>query len=219
MKLHGMAGLAFCGLMGMSVLTTGCCRKSSSSSSSTGGGNTVTMSTAKVKFDAPAGWLRTPHSDGWTQYMAPDKYASLAFVTFNKPGESTARIGQMAGVLGVDNIAWGSGQGAANIGPNKYPSRYGEGTCKIHGGDACYLWYATVNPGTSEQVLIVYAVNTVRGTYHKQRAKEAVDSLRAMLASRSAQTERASSRGGALSSFLAAGPPRLTRDRRARTSR
>lgn len=181
MKLHGMAGLAFCGLMGMSVLTTGCCRKSSSSSSSTGGGNTVTMSNAKVKFDAPAGWLRTPHSDGWTQYMAPDKYASLAFVTFNKPGESTARIGQMAGVLGVDNIAWGSGQGAANIGPNKYPSRYGEGTCKIHGGDACYLWYATVNPGTSEQVLIVYAVNTVRGTYHKQRAKEAVDSLRAML--------------------------------------
>src|SRR5262245_39120432 len=126
MKFQGMAGLAFCGLVGAGLLMTGCCKRSSSSSSSSssGGGTTVVMPNAKVKFDAPSGWLKTPHSDGWTQYMAPDKYASLAFVTFNKPGESTARIGQMAGVLGVDNIAWGSGQGAIQIGPNHYPSKY-----------------------------------------------------------------------------------------------
>lgn len=181
MKLRSV--VAVCGALAMASVVTGCCGKKSGSSSSSSGGSTgelAVMSNAKVQFNAPAGWNRLSGANGWTQFMAPDKYASLAFVTFDKPGESTARIGQMAGVLNVDNIQWGSSQGSANIGRNGFPSRYGEGTCKIAGGDPCYLWYATVNPGTSQQVLIVYAVNTKVGSHHKPNAKAAVDSLRSL---------------------------------------
>ncbi len=168
---------------GAVVALTGCCKKSSSSSSGSASGatgSTVLMSDARVKFDAPAGWNRR-ETGRWTQYMAPDKLASLAFVTFDRPGESTSLIGQMAGVLGVGAVNWGGGQNSANLGRNGFPSRVGEGTCQINGnGDPCYVWYATVNPGTSKQVLIVYAVNTKSGSQHKANAKASVDSLRSL---------------------------------------
>lgn len=168
--------------VGSVVALTGCCKKSSSSGSSSSGstGETVNMSSAKIKFDAPAGWVRR-ETGRWTQYMAPDKLASLAFVTFDKPGESTSLIGQMAGVLGVGAVSWQGSQSSANLGRGGFPSKIGEGTCQINGnGDPCYVWYATVNPGTSTQVLIVYAVNTKAGSHHKANAKASVDSLRAL---------------------------------------
>ncbi|MCC6646361.1 MAG: hypothetical protein IT374_12415 [Polyangiaceae bacterium] len=174
--------VAVCGALATATVLTGCCGKKSGSSSSLGGstGELAVMSDARVQFNAPAGWKRLSGSNGWTQFMAPDKYASLAFVTFDRPGESTARIGQMAGILNVQGIQWGSSQGATNLGRNGFPSRYGEGTCKLPGGDPCYLWYATVNPGNSNQVLIVYAVNTKVGSHHKPNAKAAVDSMRSL---------------------------------------
>ena len=169
---------------------SGCCKKNSSSSTSSSSGSnasgdtgeTVTMPKAKVQFDAPGGWKKTTSDDGWTIFMPGDKFANLAFVTFDKPNESTRRIGQMSARLGVD-IDWSAAgsRHSSNVGKGAYPSQWGEtNACKLHGGDPCYMWYATVNPGTTDQVLIVYTVNTAKGSAHKANAKAAVDSLRAL---------------------------------------
>lgn len=167
--------------MGAAVGTTACCKKGSPTSGS-GTGSTsdlFTISNAHTQFNAPAGWKQMKSGD-WTQFMPADKLASLAFVTFDRPGESTSRIGQIASVLNVQNIAWGSPR-SGTLGVNSFPSHMGDGTCTIAGtSDPCYVWYATVNPGGAEQVLIVYAVNTAKGSAHKANAKAAIDSLRKM---------------------------------------
>lgn len=166
-------------MVGAILGSSGCCRKGSSGSGTLQKGSTsssvVTMGNAGVQFNAPSGWTR--YSDGdWTKFKPTDNTARLAFVTFDRPGEATSRIGQIAGQLGLTGINWGDAK-VGNIGPNSLPARMGDGSASL-GGDPAYVWYATINPGGAQQVLVVYAVNNRIGKFHQPNADAAVKSIR-----------------------------------------
>jgi hypothetical protein len=190
MKQGLMAGMALCSALVLAPMVTGCCKKPGSSSSSgsgmsgsTGGGVTgelVTIPEAGLKFNAPGGWTRYP-AGRWVRFKPADNGARLAFVTFDRPGESTALIGQISQNLDITSLDWRSvSQGT--IGPNALPTPVtGEtppGKCKLAStGEDCYAWYTTVNPGRSTQLLIVYTVVTAKSAVHKANAQAAIRSL------------------------------------------
>lgn len=173
-------GLIGAVLIGMAIAASGCCGKKSGTGSTDTGSTSdlVTVQKAGVEFNAPSGW--TKYTDGdWTKFKPSDNYARLAFVVFDRPNESTSRIGQIAAQLGLGQITWSGDAKIETIGQGNFPARAGEGHCQI-GSDPGYVWYATVNPGTSEQLLVVYAVNTTHGAFHKANAEAAIKSLRKM---------------------------------------
>jgi hypothetical protein len=132
---------------------------------------------AGVQFDAPVDWVRVAAGD-WIRFKPKDEFARLGFVVFDKPGEATSRLGQMAEQFELSNLTWG-GASDTVIGPSKLPGRMATAaTCTLKNGDPCFLWYATVNPGTPEQILIAYLVNTAKGEKHRTFVHNAVQSLR-----------------------------------------
>ena len=135
----------------------------------------VKLPHARAQLNAPAGWTKYESSD-WTKFRPADNLARLALVSFGKQSEATARVGEIATQLGLGQVAWGTGHNDT-IGPDLLPARTGDGTCKI-GPDPCYVWYATVDAGGAERILIVYAVNATAGQQHKTNAQAAVRSLR-----------------------------------------
>jgi hypothetical protein len=120
----------------------------------------ITAEHPYVKFEAPPGWNRKLSGD-WGTFTSPNGKAVFAFTTFDRPGESTVKLGKAAAVLGVTDVAWGSQQ-AGDIGPNHFPAKMGEGSCNFEGPGG-YIWYATVNPGGQDQILLIYTVSS-RGT-------------------------------------------------------
>lgn len=165
-------------MMGAILSSTGCCRKGSSGTATLQKGSTatlITMGRAGVQFNSPSGWTRYNEGD-WTKFKPTDNTARLAFVTFDRAGEATSRIGQIAGQLGLTGINWGDAK-VGNIGPNSFPARMGDGSATL-GGDPAYVWYATINPGGPQQVLVVYAVNNRIGKFHQPNADAAVKSIR-----------------------------------------
>jgi hypothetical protein len=132
---------------------------------------------AGVQFDAPADWTRVAAGD-WIRFKPKDEFARLGFVVFDKPGEATSRLGQMAEQFELSNLTWG-GANDVQVGP--FPGRGAQAaTCTLKSGDPCFLWYATVNPGTPEQILIAYLVNLAKGEKHRAAVKASVQSLRKM---------------------------------------
>lgn len=170
---------AFLG-MALLLMVPACCRKlrSLQRDGLTEQGVTaelVKISQARAQLNAPAGWTKY-ESAAWTKFRPDDNLARLAFVSFSKPGDATARVGEIAAQLGLGQVTWGVGR-SEMIGPDLLPARTGDGTCKI-GPDPCYVWYATVDAGGAERILIVYAVNSIAGSQHKSNAQAAVRSLR-----------------------------------------
>jgi hypothetical protein len=144
-----------------------------------GGGVLEKIPRAGVQFDAPTDWVRVAAGD-WIRFKPKDEFARLGFVVFDKPHEATSRLGQMAEQFELSNLTWGSASDTA-IGPHKFPGRMATATsCTLKNGDPCFLWYATVNPGTPEQILIAYLVNTAKGEKHREPVKASVQSLRKM---------------------------------------
>lgn len=136
---------------------------------------TVHLPRAGVKLDPPAGWVKVAAGD-WTRFKPNDEFARLGFVIFDKPGEATSRIGQIAGQFDLSNMSWGS---AEDTTVGHFSARAATAkTCTLKNGDPCFLWYATVNPGGAEQILIVYLVNLAKGEKHKAAVKASVQSLR-----------------------------------------
>jgi hypothetical protein len=137
--------------------------------------STVRISRAGVKLDPPAGWVKVAAGD-WTRFKPTDEFARLAFVVFDKPGEATSRIGQIAEQFELSNMSWGA---ASDTTVGQFPARSATAaTCTLKSGDPCFLWYATVNPGTPEQILVVYLVNQAKGEKHRAAVKASVQSLR-----------------------------------------
>lgn len=169
------------GLGGLVLGTALACKKGSSSSS--GGSSTsspasdeyLTIPNTTVQIKAPTGWNRK-QSGEWGMLGSPDKKALLAFVNFDRPGESTAKLGQVAMVLGTSDIKWGSAK-SITIGPDAMPAQAADGTCKFPAGDGI-ISYATVNPGSSTQILIVYAVENAAPAATRQQAIATVGSMR-----------------------------------------
>lgn len=179
MKQGVVAALALCSFLVAAPMVAGCCKKSGSDSGSSSGttGELVTISEAGVKLNAPGGWLRYP-AGRWVRFKPADNTARLAFVTFDRPGESTSLIGQIASNLDIGAIKWKGSQESGAIGPNKLPAMIGKGDCTVGGtNEPCYVEYATVNPGRSTQLLIVYVVNLAKGAHHKANAAAAVSSI------------------------------------------
>jgi len=137
-------------------------------------GSWITAERPFVKFLPPPGWTQDLKGD-WGVFTSKDGAAVFAFTTFNQPGESTARLGRAAWVLGVDDIQWGVPKSTV-VGSDNFKARMGEGTCRFNGPGG-YIWYATVNPGTSDQILLIYTVSAVGGQAHKDAVLTSIRSL------------------------------------------
>lgn len=136
--------------------------------------NWITSQRPYVKFIAPPGWTKSIKGD-WGVFKSPDRQAVFAFTTFNRPGESTSRLGAAAGVLGVGEVYWRTPT-HGQVGRDRFNARMADGTCNF-GGPGGYMWYATVDAGTSDQILLIYTVSS-RGTKaHKDAALKAINSL------------------------------------------
>ncbi|MCK6589240.1 MAG: hypothetical protein HUU21_20260 [Polyangiaceae bacterium] len=137
-------------------------------------GTWITAERPFVKFLAPPGWTQDLKGD-WGVFTSKDGAAVFAFTTFNQPGESTARLGKAAWVLGVDGIQWGVPKSTV-VGSDNFKARMGEGTCRFNGPGG-YIWYATVDPGGSDQILLIYTVSAMGGQTHKDAVLTAIRSL------------------------------------------
>lgn len=184
----GLALLAATGIGGCLICTCIAARSASTTASSGGGvslpgGNQgtstsgdswITSERPYVKFLQPPGWSKNIKGD-WGVFKSPDGNAVFAFTTFNQPGESTARLGRAAGILGVGEVDWRV-PASESIGKDNFSARTASGTCNF-GGPGGYIWYATVNPGGADQILLIYTVSA-RGTKaHKDAALAAIRSL------------------------------------------
>jgi hypothetical protein len=128
-----------------------------------------------VELKPPAGWTREQKGE-WGLLVSPDKHVVLAFVMFDKPNESTRKLGEVAGVLGTTGIKWNSTK-SINIGPDSFPAQAADGSCKFPSGDG-EISYATVNPGVPQQVLIVYAADKTAPKADVQQASGVIQSMR-----------------------------------------
>jgi hypothetical protein len=138
--------------------------------------NWITAERPYVKFLAPAGWSTeiTPDKE-WGIFKSPARDAVFAFTTFNRPGESTVRLGKAASVLGVSDINWGAKRWGT-VGKDKFNAAVGDGSCNFKGPGG-YIWYATVDSGTSDQMLLIFTVSATAPQARRQEAQAAVDSL------------------------------------------
>jgi hypothetical protein len=139
-----------------------------------GEGTWITSERPFVKFLSPPGWRKDLKGD-WGVFTSTDGAAVFAFTTFNQPGESTARLSKAAWVLGVDGIQWGSPTGGT-VGSDNFKARMGEGTCRFNGPGG-YIWYATVDSGTSDQILLIYTVSASGSKAHKDAVLTSIRSL------------------------------------------
>lgn len=177
----------------LGALATGCCKKDGAADGATGAATGAEQGAAKgslpaplkiekagVEFTPPAGWDRE-QNNGWTIANAPAEPsgnipALVAFVTFNQPGESTAKLGTLAGVFGLNNISWGARENLDL--PGGFPATGAGGTCKDGNGNACEIHYLTINPGGSEQLLFVYIVDGDKVATYKDSAVQSLKTLK-----------------------------------------
>jgi hypothetical protein len=133
-----------------------------------------------TSFTPPAGWEQEQRNEWTIVHVPPDAKgnieALIAFVTFNKPNESTRKIGAMSRVFGLNSVRWG-GREFVEL-PSGFPATGAGGTCQDRVGTPCEIHYYTINPGGSEQILFMYLVDTDRATTHKDSAVAALKSLK-----------------------------------------
>ena len=65
---------------------------------------------------------------------------------------------------------------AGTVGKDNFPARIGDGSCYFKGPRG-YIEYATVNPGGSDQLLLIYAVTASAIPARKSEAQVAFRSL------------------------------------------
>jgi hypothetical protein len=138
--------------------------------------NWITAERPYVKFLAPAGWKTHITSDKeWGVFTAPAGDAVLAFTTFNQPGESTRRLMRAESVLGVTDVNWRSPR-YGTVGRDRFEARVGDGSCNYKGPNG-YIWYATVNAGTQDQILLIFTVSPSAPQSRRTEAQGAIDTL------------------------------------------
>jgi hypothetical protein len=138
--------------------------------------NWITSDRPYVKFAAPPGWTTeiTPDKE-WGIFKSPRKDAVLTFTTFNRPGESTIRLGKAASVLGVVDIVWSTPR-YGYVGKDHFDAHMADGTCNFEGPGG-YVWYATVNTGSVDQILLMFTVASNAPRARRMEAQAAIDSL------------------------------------------
>ncbi len=143
-------------------------------------GDKVEIPLAHVVFNVPGGWKRSTTSNGWTLFKAPDNHGRLGYVAFERPGEATTRLGQLAEAFDLTNLTWGGPIDGA-VGKDHFPDHEGDTTsCTMKNGDACTMKYMTINPGGAVQLMVVYLVNAAKGEHQRSHATASVNSIRRM---------------------------------------
>ena len=137
-------------------------------------GTWITSDAPFVKFLSPPGWTKNIKGS-WGVFTSPDSQAVFAFTSFNRPGQSTEKLGAAANVMGLGEVYW-TGSGYTNVGKESFAAHYGEGQCNFHGPNG-YIWYATVDPGGADQILLIYTVSTAGGQSHKDAVLTSIKSL------------------------------------------
>jgi hypothetical protein len=138
--------------------------------------NWITADRPFVKFLAPAGWTTQITADkDWGIFKSPKRDAVFAFTTFSRPGESTVRLGKAASVLGVTDINWNAPRYSA-VGKDKFDAHVADGSCNFEGPGG-YIWYATVNTGSSDQILLIFTVASNAPKQRRVEAQGALDTL------------------------------------------
>lgn len=184
MPTRGTAALA----LGIAVATCAGCKKppsndSGSVSGPTPGGaskpvgaadNWVTHKKSNTKFLAPPGWKESL-KNGWALFSSQDGLAVLAYTTFEHPGESTVKLGEAAQALEAGAVTWHSPK-VGTAGKENFPAHMADGSCHYKGGEG-RMFYATVNPGGVDQILLIYVVSGSAPKERGEEARVAVDSL------------------------------------------
>jgi len=138
--------------------------------------NWITAERPYVKFLTPPGWsTKITNDKEWGIFRSPSQDAVLAFTTFTRPGESTKRLGKAASVLGVADILWGATR-AGSVGRDHFDAHVGDGSCNFEGPGG-YIWYATVNTGSADQILLIFTVSPNAPKSRRAEAQAAIDSL------------------------------------------
>jgi hypothetical protein len=167
----GFGGCAMCVCL---APKGGTASSSGGTSGTTGTSNWITNAHPPVKFIAPPGFTKGISGD-WGVFKAPDGAATFAFTSFSQPGESTVRLSAAAGVLGATDIDWRQPK-TGNIGHDAFPARTGEGSCNFRGPNG-YIWYATVNSGSTDQILLIYTLSATASAADKAAIVTALNSL------------------------------------------
>jgi hypothetical protein len=143
-------------------------------------GQTVRIPEAKAQFEVPAGWSNY-NDKGWLKFRSMDGQAMLGIVQFNKSGEATDRIEQIADQFDLRNIKWDGGQTPGKVG--EFDASKAGGTCKMRSGVDGKIYYATVNTGTANKLLWVYLYNVTgpNAAQHLQHINKATSTLRRLL--------------------------------------
>lgn len=174
----GFGGCGVCMCIGARAAKTSSGSSSPSPSPSPRGSNDnwITSQRPYVKFRAPAGWTtEITKNKEWGIFKSPTRDAVFAFTTFNQPGESTVRLGKAASVLGVSDIDWRTPR-HGTVGRDRFSARVADGTCNFKGPNG-YIWYATVDSGTSDQMLLIFTVTATAPASRRAEAQAAIDSL------------------------------------------
>lgn len=184
----------------LSVLSAGCCKKGGSDATPAGGDTTApapaqsghhlghgkpvaaALEIAKTgtSFTPPSGWEQEQKNEWTIVHVPPDASgnieAMITFVTFNKPNESTRKLGALTGTFGLTNIRWGEREFLEL--PAGFPATGAGGTCKDETGRPCEIHYLTINPGGSEQILFVYMADADKMATYKDRVAASLKSLK-----------------------------------------
>jgi hypothetical protein len=136
--------------------------------------NWVTHKKTNTKFLAPAGWKESL-KNGWATFESQDNLAVLAYTTFEHSGESTVKLSESAQALGTGEVTWHTPK-AGTAGKEAFPARMADGSCIFKGGQG-RMFYATVNPGGLDQILLIYVVAASAPPERGQEARVAIDSL------------------------------------------
>jgi hypothetical protein len=136
----------------------------------------ITSERPYVKFLPPTTWRRQISQDReWGTFSSPTGDAVLAFTTFNQPGESTARLGRAASVLGVTGVDWRAPR-YGTIGREPFTARMADGVCNFKGPNG-YIWYATVDTGSVDQILLIFTVAGTAPPNRRAEARAAIETL------------------------------------------
>ena len=139
----------------------------------------IRLGRAHMEFNHPGnGWTERKKGP-WTLFAPKDKTSILGFVEFERPGEATKRLGEVASSLELTNINWKGNGEEKLVGPQHLKAHFAEGSCKVATNKhECEIEYYTVEGA----LLIVYAFeNDVKRAERKERmATRSVESLRRM---------------------------------------
>ena len=129
-----------------------------------------------MKFLPPFGWKKEMSRDReWAVFTAPGEDAVLAFSTFNQPGESTKRLAKGAATLGATNPDWRAPHWGS-VGKDQFPAHVAEGECYFKGPNG-FIWYATVNAGTADQILMMFTVSAAAPRSRRSEAQASIETL------------------------------------------